>query len=95
MKDVLDDELHQHYSLLVGGIYLLSGTSISPEQLEKAGELLIHFVEMFHVYYGEPLNIRVGEGNSTVLLCHLYLANARYFYSAESRALMHCCSFLG
>ena len=65
MKDVLDDELHQHYSLLVGGIYLLSGTSISPEQLEKAGELLIHFVEMFDVYYGESLNIRVGKGNST------------------------------
>lgn len=53
MKDVLDDEYYQHYALLVGGIVLLSGRSISPEQLDMAGNLLIHFVEMFDAYYGE------------------------------------------
>ncbi|XP_067019914.1 uncharacterized protein [Acropora muricata] len=52
MKDVLDDEYYQHYALLVGGIVLLSGRSISPEQLDMAGNLLIHFVEMFDAYYG-------------------------------------------
>lgn len=52
MKDILDDEFFQHYSLFVGGIYLLSSRSISPEQLELAGNLLMHFVEMFDAYYG-------------------------------------------
>lgn len=52
MKGVLDDEYYQHYALLVGGIVLLSGRSISPEQLELAGSLLIHFVEMFDAHYG-------------------------------------------
>ena len=42
----------QHYALLVGGIFLLSGRSISPEQLETAGKFLMHFVEMFDAYYG-------------------------------------------
>ncbi|PFX11797.1 Diacylglycerol kinase theta, partial [Stylophora pistillata] len=31
---ILHEENHQHYALLVGGIILLSGRSISPEQLE-------------------------------------------------------------
>lgn len=52
MKGVLDEEYYQHYALLVGGIVLLSGRSISPEQLETAGNFLIHFVEMFDAYYG-------------------------------------------
>lgn len=52
MKDILDDEFYQHYSLFVGGVYLLSSRSISPEQLELAGNLLMHFVEMFDAYYG-------------------------------------------
>ena len=52
MKGVLDEEYFQHYSVLVGGIILLSGRSISPEQLEMAGRFLIHFVEMFDAYYG-------------------------------------------
>ena len=43
----------QHYALLVGGIMLLSGRSISPEQLETAGNLLMHFVEMYDAYYGK------------------------------------------
>ena len=47
MKGILDEEYYQHYSLLVGGITFLSGQSISPEQLEMAGMLLIHFVEMY------------------------------------------------
>ena len=47
MKGVLDEEYFQHYSLLVGGIMLLSGRSISPEQLEMTGTFLMHFVEMF------------------------------------------------
>lgn len=47
-----DDEFYQHYSLFVGGVYLLSSRSISPEQLELAGNLLMHFVEMFDAYYG-------------------------------------------
>lgn len=53
MKGILDEEYHQHYALLVGGISLLSRRSISPEQLEMAGRLLMHFVEMFDAYYGE------------------------------------------
>jgi len=40
MKDILDDEFFQHYSLFVGGIYLLSSRSVSPEQLELGGNLL-------------------------------------------------------
>ena len=52
MKGVLEEEYYQHYALLVGGIVLLSGRSISQEQLEFAGNLLIHFVEMFDAYYG-------------------------------------------
>lgn len=48
----LSEEYYQHYALLVGGIFLLSGRSISPEQLETAGKFLIHFVEMFDAYYG-------------------------------------------
>ena len=52
MKGILEDEYFQHYALLVGGIVLLSGRTISPEQLELAGNLLIHFVEMFDAYYG-------------------------------------------
>ena len=52
MKDILDDEFFQHYSLFDGGIYLLSSRSVSPEQLELAGNLLMHFVEMFDAYYG-------------------------------------------
>ena len=54
MKGVLSEEYYQHnlYALLVGGIFLLSGRSISPEQLETAGKFLMHFVEMFDAYYG-------------------------------------------
>ena len=52
MKGVLDEEYYQHYALLVGGIFFLSGRSISPEELETAGNFLIHFVEMFDAYYG-------------------------------------------
>ena len=52
MKGVLEDEYYQHHALFGGGIVLLSGRSISPEQLELAGNLLIHFVEMFDAYYG-------------------------------------------
>ena len=39
MKGIFDEEYHQHYALLVGGIVLLSGRSISPEQLEMAGDI--------------------------------------------------------
>ena len=53
MKGILDEEYHQHYALLVGGIIFLSGRSISPEQLAMAGRLLMHFVEMYDAYYGE------------------------------------------
>lgn len=53
MKDILDEEYHQHYALLVGAITLLSGRSITPEQLEMAGKFLMHFVEMYDAYYGE------------------------------------------
>lgn len=52
MKGILDKKYHQHYALLVGGIIFLSGRSISPEQLEMAGKLLMHFVEMHDAYYG-------------------------------------------
>ena len=53
MKGVLSEEYYQQYNaLLVGGIFLLSGRSISPEQLETAGKFLMHFVEMFDAYYG-------------------------------------------
>lgn len=52
MKGVLSEEYFQHYALLVGGIILLSGRSISPRQLEIAGKFLMHFVEMFDAYYG-------------------------------------------
>ena len=48
----LSEEYYQHYALLIGGIFLLSGRSISPEQLETAGKFLMHFVEMFEAYYG-------------------------------------------
>ncbi|PFX11596.1 hypothetical protein AWC38_SpisGene24605 [Stylophora pistillata] len=51
LKGILH-EYHQHYALLVGGNILLSGRSISPEQLETAGNLLMHFVEMYDAYYG-------------------------------------------
>ena len=53
MKGILDEEYHQHYALLVGGIVLLSGRSISPEQLEMAGRFLMPFVELYDTYYGE------------------------------------------
>ena len=56
MKGILDEEYHQHYALLVGGIVLLSGRSISPEQLEMAGTFLMHFVELYGTYYGECFN---------------------------------------
>ena len=59
----LHEEYHQHYALLVGGIILLSGRSISHEQLETAGNcwkllettgnLLMYFVEMYDAYYGK------------------------------------------
>ena len=52
MKGILSDELFNHYALLVGGIYLLCQESISPADLRKAEMLLVHFVEMFDVYYG-------------------------------------------
>ena len=52
MKGVHDDECYQQYSLLVGGILMFSGRSVSPEQLEMAGKFLMHFVEMFDAYYG-------------------------------------------
>lgn len=51
LKGILPDDYYQHYALLVGGITLLSGRSISPGQLQMAGKFLIHFVEMFDVYY--------------------------------------------
>ena len=50
MKGVLDNEYYQHYSLLVGGIMLLPGRSVSSEQLEMTGKFLMHFVEMFDAY---------------------------------------------
>ena len=50
---ILPNDYYQHYALLVGGITLLSGRSISPEQLQLAGKFLIHFVEMFDAYYGK------------------------------------------
>lgn len=53
MKGILKEEYFQHYTLLVGGIILLSGRSISPQQLEMAGKFLMHFVEMFDAYYGK------------------------------------------
>lgn len=53
LKGILPDDYYQHYALLVGGITLLSGRSISPGQLQMAGKFLIHFVEMFDVYYGK------------------------------------------
>lgn len=53
MRGILDEEYYQHYALLVGGIILLSRRSISPEQLEMAGRLLMHFVEMYDAYYGK------------------------------------------
>ena len=53
LKGILHAEYQQHYALLVGGIILLSGRSISPEQLETAGNLLMHFVEMYDAYYGK------------------------------------------
>lgn len=53
LKGILHEEYHQHYALLVGGIMLLSGRSISPEQLETAGNLLMHLVEMYDAYYGK------------------------------------------
>lgn len=49
MKWILDEEYYQHYSLLVGGITFLSGRSISPEQLEMAGMLLIHLLRCMMV----------------------------------------------
>ena len=52
MKGVLEADYYQHYALLVGGIILLSGRSISPKELEMAGKFLIHFVQMFDAYYG-------------------------------------------
>ena len=52
MKGVLNEDYFQHYALLVGGIILLSGRSISPQQLEVAAKFLMHFVEMFDAYYG-------------------------------------------
>ena len=52
MRGVLDEEYYQHYTLFVSGIFLLSGRSISPEQMEMAGKYLMHFVEMFDAYYG-------------------------------------------
>ena len=53
LKGILNKDYYQHYALLVGGIILLSGRSISPGQLEMAGKFLMHFVEMFDVYYGK------------------------------------------
>ena len=53
LKGILNEDYYQHYALLVGGIILLSGRSISPGQLEMAGKFLMHFVEMFDVYYGK------------------------------------------
>lgn len=53
LKGILPNDYYQHYALLVGGITLLSGRSISPEQLQLAGKFLIHFVEMLDVYYGK------------------------------------------
>ena len=52
MKGVLNEDYFQHYGLLVGGIILLSGRSISPQQLEIAAKFLMHFVERFNAYYG-------------------------------------------
>ena len=37
--------------IIISGI-LLSGRSISPEQMEMAGKCLMHFAEMFDAYYG-------------------------------------------
>ena len=65
MKGVLEDEYYQHHALLVGGIVLLSGRSISPEQLELAGNLLIHFVEMFDAYI--MVSKSVPEGSVVAL----------------------------
>ncbi|XP_074629306.1 uncharacterized protein LOC141886900 [Acropora palmata] len=53
MRGVLDEEYYQYYTLFVSGIFLLSGRSISPEQMEMAGKCLMHFVEMFDAYYGK------------------------------------------
>lgn len=53
LKGILNEDYYQHYALLVGSIILLSGRSISPGQLEMAGKFLMHFVEMFDVYYGK------------------------------------------
>ena len=51
MKGVLSEEYYQHYAVLVGEIFLLSGRSIlTTEQLETAGKFLMHFVEMFDAY---------------------------------------------
>ena len=53
LKGILDNDYYQHYALLVGGIILLPGRSISPTQLEMAGKFLMHFVEMIDAYYGK------------------------------------------
>lgn len=52
MKEILSDELFDHYALLVRGIYLLCQESISQADLRKAEILLAHFVEIFDVFYG-------------------------------------------
>ena len=49
---VLPEEYFQHFILLVEAIWLLDQKSISPNSLEKAGQLLRHFCLIVEALYG-------------------------------------------
>jgi hypothetical protein len=52
LRDVLAPEYYHHFSAFVKGVALLNSSSISPEDLLTAGNLLTQFVSEFEGLYG-------------------------------------------
>ena len=53
LEGVLPYIYHAHFALLVRGVYILSQSKITPEEMQIAAHLLDKFYEKMDVYYGE------------------------------------------
>ena len=80
--------------MLVGSIIPLSGRSIYPGQLEMAGKFLMHFVEMFDVYYGKQCDISERSfelhfnSSSSLLHCLNFQSKKMCFMMIKGRCMV-------
>lgn len=52
LKDLMEEQYYEHHCQLVSAIYLLSQDSISPDDIQRASELLHIYVMRFQELYG-------------------------------------------